>query len=150
MRVYLAVAVASIGRQQLLMRLLPFAIVVALTNAPAVAVEAPTGSYSCIYIGTWGCSPEPDGICVDGGSARNLNRTTLNVGFDSRRISLNGLNGRIERQDLKDGYWVYWEVGGLGQSKLTTSMRNRKLIAHLTYSDVRGSSSSDYRCTRAN
>lgn len=127
-----------------------------LTSALALAAPWPSagaelkGTYECNYRGSWGCPGGPEDICVDSERRRsNAKRYELRVDFDSRRISLNGLDGRLETDRSSGGYWIYWRVVGLGKPKLSSEVQDGAQLIHLTdYHSDGGRSIGVFRCKR--
>jgi hypothetical protein len=79
----------------------------------------------------------------------NAKRYELRVDFDSRRISLNGLDGRLEADRSSGDFWVYWRVVGLGNPKLSSEIRDGAQLIHLTdYRSDGGRSIGVFRCKR--
>jgi hypothetical protein len=108
-----------------------------------------TGQFRCVYIADWACAPEPEGICIDSGGPRG-ERATLVVNLDEARISLAGLDARLERQNLPNSHYVYWKVGALGSQRIELSSTDRGIVARLLNEDLpsRGSDSSEFLCRR--
>lgn len=129
-------------------RLFYFLIAVVIA-APVNAEEVVSGKYRCAYTGDWGCGPGPEPICVDA-VLRGLD-AKLHLDLDARRIRLEGLYGRLERQNLDRGYYVYWQLGGLGMQRLEVSHDEQGVSASLIDESRpgHGSSHSDFVCKSA-
>jgi len=125
----------------------PFIVSLAImAGHSAAAAEAPSGRYECVYQGSWGCSPGPDGVCLDSGRVRR-GGPVLDVDFDTSRIRLNGLNGRLEADANGIDYQVQWQVGGMGHPKLRSSIERGRRVVSLTHIFPSGSSSIGvFRC----
>jgi hypothetical protein len=108
-----------------------------------------TGQFRCVYMADWTCSPEPEGICIDSGGPRG-ERATLAVNLDEGRISLNGLDASLERQNLPNSHYVYWRVGALGLQRIELSSTERGIVATLLNEHLpwRGSRRSEFSCQR--
>jgi hypothetical protein len=132
------------------MRLLILACLVASTGSPTGAAEEPSGSYTCVYEGTLGCTV--GGMCIDSGPPQSK-RFTLLLKLDSRpfpRIRLNGLDGHLERNG--NGYLVRWHLGGLGSPKLAITPHPEGAITATfiqTNADGGYHDSSNFKCSRA-
>jgi hypothetical protein len=137
------------------MRVCAFASLVTFASNAMSAEPAPTGSFTCLYDGTWGCaSPNvPGGVCIDSGRPQPR-RFNLQLNFESKpfpRLRLNGLDGHLLRDDDSGNYSVVWHLGGLGQPKLSTSAGKRGTItATFINRHANGAyDSSNFKCTRA-
>lgn len=135
------------------MRVVILALIVAFASSPTSAAEEPTGSFACLYVGSWGCGAPPGGICVDSGGRPQPNRSTLQVNFDSKpfpRIRLNGLDGHLNYNSDGEAF-IYWHLGGLGHPKFSTSFaENGTLTATFISTHPNGGyDSSNFTCARA-
>ena len=118
------------------------------------AGQRPAGSFTCLYVGTWGCAPanSSGGICVDSGRPRRQ-RFALQLNFESKpfpRLRLNGLEGHLLRRNDTSSYSVVWHLGGLGQPELMTSVRPDGSIdaSFVQKYPAGGTESSTFKCSR--
>ena len=124
-----------------------FLVAALLSIVPASASEVVTGKFRCTYSGGWACGSGPEGICIDSGGRRG-ERAVLELDFERNRLRLNGLDGSLERQNLKIGHYVYWRLDALGLQEMRVFKTDRGHVAELENQHLpsSGTAKSEFAC----